>query len=403
MAIVITRRLRKGVGCAALVLGLAAEVAARSDCDADGVSDAEEIQSGTSADCNGNGVPDECEIEGSVLLFQDHDGWPLPPGVTVQMFGLWHVGSVCSPPGQCGAGGFAYYGREPECDYDLGSTAGEYRLDGIDLPPASAITLEYCSFYEGEGGCDFDTFDNAILRLVDEGGVVHVLEWVSCGPSDVVWEQRQVDLTAFAGQTVHLRFYFSTRDEASNDWFGWAIDDVRITALPPGLDPDCDGDGLLDECEIGADPDLDYDANGVLDSCECLVTNYCATSPNSVGTGALMGWSGAPSLGAGTFELRAQSLPPGQFGLFFFGFAERTPPLPFGEGLRCVQSPIFRLWPVAQSSGAGTVARLVDFGSPPASLVDAGEAVFFQFWYRDPCSGCAGWNLTDGLRALFCP
>ncbi len=47
--------------CFALLLLLPADALAQSDCNDNGVADAEDISAGTSADANANGVPDECE------------------------------------------------------------------------------------------------------------------------------------------------------------------------------------------------------------------------------------------------------------------------------------------------------------------------------------------------------
>jgi len=49
----------------------------KPDCDADGASDAKEIQNGTEFDVNGNGVPDSCELPLTVT--------PLVPGQVTQI------------------------------------------------------------------------------------------------------------------------------------------------------------------------------------------------------------------------------------------------------------------------------------------------------------------------------
>jgi len=32
-----------------------------------------------------------------------------------------------------------------------------------------------------------------------------------------------------------------------------------------------------------------------------------------------------------------------------------------------------------------------------------GDTKFFQFWYRNPAGGGAGFNLSDSLAVPFCP
>ena len=61
---------------------------------------------------------------------------------------------------------------------------------------------------------------------------------------------------------------------------------------------------------------------------------YCSTSPNSVGAGALIAWSGTPSVEADDFHLMMTGAPANQFMVFYYGASQIS--LPFGNGLRCV-------------------------------------------------------------------
>src|SRR5262249_25662271 len=45
------------------------------------------------------------------------------------------------------------------------------------------------------------------------------------------WEHASVDLSAYAGSTVTLRFTFDTRDEIENNYEGWFIDNVSIETI----------------------------------------------------------------------------------------------------------------------------------------------------------------------------
>ena len=62
--------------------------------------------------------------------------------------------------------------------------------------------------------------------------------------------------------------------------------------------------------------------------------SYCDTSPNSVGSGALISWFGTPSLEADDFHLLMTDAPSNQFMVFYYGAGQVS--LPFGDGLRCV-------------------------------------------------------------------
>ena len=136
-------------------------------------------------------------------------------------------------------------------------------------------------------------------------------------------------------------------------------------------------------------------------------TSYCSTSPNSNGAGAIMAHSGSTSVAANDFVLTATGAASNQFGLFFYGAAQVQ--VPFGDGLRCVGAGgvgMFRLNPALMTDPAGDALRGVDVTLPPASSgpgqIQPGDTWNFQFWYRDPSFGAAGFNLSDGLSVTFC-
>ena len=91
-----------------------------------------------------------------------------------------------------------------------------------------------------------------------------------------------------------------------------------------------------------------------IDLCTGGVTSYCVTSPNSVGSGAVMSTSGTTSI--------------------------------------VVKSDVF---------GQATFA--VDYGNLPAGgSIFAGSTWNFQHWYRDPGFGSFGFNFSDAVEATFC-
>jgi len=104
---------------------------------------------------------------------------------------------------------------------------------------------------------------------------------------------------------------------------------------------------------------------------------------------------------ANDWTMRAVYCPPSQFGLFYYGRDQNQ--VPFGDGWRCVDGQVFRL-PTVQIDATGEATWPFDFTSPPepAGLVEPGETWRFQFWYRDPAAGGAGFNLSDGLSVNFC-
>lgn len=132
--------------------------------------------------------------------------------------------------------------------------------------------------------------------------------------------------------------------------------------------------------------------------------NYCVTSPNSVGPGAVMSYYGSTSVGANDFNLYAYGCPPNKLGIFFFG--SNAAQVPMGNGWRCIANPIKRVG-VVTTDAFGETSKLLDFTSPPLNAgpwaITIGSTKRFQVYYRDPPGGGAGTNVTDGLAVTFCP
>ena len=134
------------------------------------------------------------------------------------------------------------------------------------------------------------------------------------------------------------------------------------------------------------------------------VTYYCIGAPNSVGSGARIGYYGSTSIAANDFHLTVAHAPPHQFGLFFYGPGQDE--VLFGNGYRCIApypTGLFRLGPPLPTDVAGTVIRHVDFDllSGGDGEIFPGSTWNFQFWYRDPAHGGEQFNLSDALSAIF--
>ena len=135
----------------------------------------------------------------------------------------------------------------------------------------------------------------------------------------------------------------------------------------------------------------------------CVANTYCTATPNSWGPGCSISSSGALSVANNTFQLEVTRAVPGQAGVFYYGAAQGL--APFGDGFRCIVGQSFRLNPPIIVDANARASRFVDFTSPPqvAGTILPGSTWNFQFWYRDPLAGGAGFNLSNGLEASFCP
>ena len=134
----------------------------------------------------------------------------------------------------------------------------------------------------------------------------------------------------------------------------------------------------------------------------CNVLRYCETAANSVGPGAVIEYAGTPEVSENNLLLYAEGLPTNRAGLFYYG--RNSIQVPFGNGWRCVGGQIVR-YPVVTSDAFGNAFQPIDFTDPPQAngQITAGSTWSFQLWYRDPAGGGAAFNLTDGLRFIFCP
>lgn len=187
----------------------------------------------------------------------------------------------------------------------------------------------------------------------------------------------------------------------AGDRFGASID-----GLAPGVDEshDWNGDGRADLL-IGAPHDS---SNFGLASIYPVVCKdpetYCVTTPNSVGSGALMGFAGAPSVSNANFAITVSSAPANKSGLFFYGAQQVQ--IPICGAIRCVGGAFLARLPVVVTTAAGTASHTLNFANPPfpAAEILAHSRWNFQFWYRDPqgTTPC-GTNYSDALSVTFCP
>jgi hypothetical protein len=160
--------------------------------------------------------------------------------------------------------------------------------------------------------------------------------------------------------------------------------------------------------------DLFYDANGLaqwldpvgldpttldgIDPQQCPAPyQTCAISPNSVGPGAVIQYYGSRSVSANSFHLLTTGLPPNGFGVYFYGQNEVFQP--FGNGVRCVGNPAVRLSNL-QANAFGDVAYDLNL---VGTQIQPSQTWLFQYWYRNPAGGGAGFNLSDAIGVPFCP
>jgi choice-of-anchor B domain-containing protein len=275
--------------------------------------------------------------------------------------------SLCWVTGQGSVGG-----SDGANDVDGGKTT---LLSPVyDLSSLMAPSVSYWRWYSNDVNSAVD--DVFLVEISDDGA-----NWVEAervGPTgpdiSTGWHEHTFLVSSFVSPNATVQLRFIASDYGSGSIVEAGIDDLRITDVDCGS---CSG---------------------------TTVTGYCTGAPNSVGAGALIGHSGSTSLANNDLVLSVSGLLPGGPGLFFYGPDQSS--LPFGEGLRCVDGQLIRL--SAQFADVlGLLDRSIDFSAPPFSsgpgVVNAGDVRNFQYWYRDPSGGPAGFNTSDALEINICP
>ncbi len=137
---------------------------------------------------------------------------------------------------------------------------------------------------------------------------------------------------------------------------------------------------------------------------------YCTAKTNSAGCVPAIGFSGAPSASAGSgFVIHATQSLDNKAGLLFYSLSGGKI-TPYQGGFLCVKSPTIRTNLLnSGASGAPPCTGVFSFdfnahiaasGNP--TLQTPGQAVWAQFWSRDPQASFQT-NRTDALAFFVCP
>ena len=147
-------------------------------------------------------------------------------------------------------------------------------MRAVDLRSARAPVLKFWTWYEIEadfdyayvevstdGGQKWATLKGTSTTTTDPNGVSlgHGLTGLSGGGKDPAWVEQSVDLGAFAGKVVLLRFQYVTDGALSLP--GIAIDDLEIAEI-----------GWRDDAEA----DRDWKANGFVRSTNLVKQRFVA-------------------------------------------------------------------------------------------------------------------------------
>jgi len=195
---------------------------------------------------------------------------------------------------------------------------------------------------------------------------------------------------------------------ATSGGFIGPLDDVDVLGVAARGIHDVNGDGVRD-LALGAIGDDDGGSNhGALwlvflrrEPTAGIGTPYCCPAQaNSSGQRAQIVALGSPLVSDADLTLRAQALPPNQFGYFLASRARALVTPPGSAGTLCLGSPLGRFQAQVQNSGpAGELEIAVDLSAIPLlGPVVAGERWNFQAWFRDVGASS---NLSDAVSLQF--
>jgi len=202
-------------------------------------------------DCNDDGIPDD--QPGLGLLFFDTFSWTVLDSSRWALIDAATVDDV----------GLA----EPSGLYSLRLNGNTYAGDAIesiaiDLSNAEYVFLSY-QWQRTGGGESPEGGDDLFVEYRDADGYWQALaQYVGEGADMTVFMPESIELP---GAAYHANFALRFRNNATvglyDDWF---IDDVYLMDFVP----DCNNNGVPDDCDIDEGFSLDCNANGIPDECD---------------------------------------------------------------------------------------------------------------------------------------
>jgi len=257
---------------------------------------AAEICDGTDSDCDGVADETDVDVGASAALSSSFDGsnGGLISSAPVGSVSIWEHGIPTSGPATAFSGDSVW---ATVLGGHYGVLNNQAFLDTAPITlPAGLPVLRFAYWQDNESSCSYDF---TAVRIDDGSGVfADLADGDSCsgGLEDTggVWQEVSIDLSAYAGQTVTIRFAHTT-DGSVSTYPGTYLDDLFIgtfddadgdgyidscgdcdaadAAIYPGA-PEACGDGIDQDCN-GGDATTDGDADGYYDALTCLNGDDC--------------------------------------------------------------------------------------------------------------------------------
>lgn len=110
--------------------------------------------------------------------------------------------------------------------------AGDLTSPPIQIPAGATYYLRFSYFVDVEGGSPY--WDQRRVQISDGGPFTDLLQLTDDKQIGQIWlNSGAINLSAYSGKTIRLRFHFDTVDEDYNNGLGWMVDDISISTLAP--------------------------------------------------------------------------------------------------------------------------------------------------------------------------
>jgi hypothetical protein len=147
--------------------------------------------------------------------------------------GLWHrtQSGACASPAHASPVSAWYFGQDASCDFDTGSQV-QGSLTSAAIAGVSATSKLSFKFFREVEKSSYGAYDATRVEVAEAGSSDWTEVWsMDCKDGSAkAWKSAgPLDLSAWAGRSIQLRFAFDSKDSYANSFVGWMIDDVRVT------------------------------------------------------------------------------------------------------------------------------------------------------------------------------
>ena len=260
-----------------------------------------------------------------------------------------------------------YYGDEATGTYDTGDrNSGALTSSGISLAGSTDAELAFSEWSAVESGTSWDR-----TRVqASSDGVTWTTVFESHG-TGTTWVQRTVDLSAFAGGDVYLRFWFDTIDGLINTFEGWYVDDVSVRAAGSAPAPTVSSVSPSDGPAVGGTPvtitGADFAAGATVTFGGAAATNVSVDAPGTI-------TADTPAHAAGSINVVVTN-PDLQSGALPNGYGYLTPgPAPTVSDVSPSDGPAVGGTPVTITGADFAAGATVTFGGAAATTVSVDDS-----------------------------